>query len=370
MDRAAVASLSGSQRVQLLLRLFARFAYHHVDIVAVDLLVARGVDGMSVAAMAEHMQLPQTTVAAAIQTLRGAFLCVVAEDADDSDNDNETAAMASGDQQQRAANVSNVFALDYRKGVTHVRCVFGSALFALCCVNEADVPQRLRLEGGQPQQRRSGPPGKWISCADCAYTHPVAAVKACRCPVCDKHMGFALARAIDAQSTVRGNEPPGSRAPQTLPFVVPDAFKRDPRLAAQTVLMADLLQGRLHVLTTERVVPDADHFLCEAEYKMVAGGGASTQSLRYAMPKQLKVAVVSRSDKARADEADADRRVARRVSLPPWLQQRGDASASRGLERIGGAGPTDVDVPSEPIGTPQLPPPSQWEADVTRLVFE
>lgn len=286
----SVASLSGAQRVQLTVRVFARVCLTPIDVLIIDATVRKD-DGVSATALAESLQLPPAVLLPAVYSLKATMLDVVSANPDN-------------EEKSREADVGLTVRIDYGKALPFIHVQMSRAFLSLLTVHEAALPGGLQRAN---HGKTSG--SHFLCCPSCAAAHAVSELKGSRtCPFCRQDLSLRVATQI-AEWQAQAQE---SRKPQaSLPLVVPVAFERDVRLGRVAALMYELLSIRYYV-TSDDTAPSAQSFLTPDEHQAMSSQH-SALSLRYAQPPGFRVCV-ERRKRGRGAEA---------VQLPPWLRPEG-----------------------------------------------
>jgi hypothetical protein len=298
---AGAARLNASQRAELSLRLYSRFALQPLGIVLLDRLIGAAPSGLSLDDLTDTIQVPKHLLSAELDAHRQ--LLVSAIDPSSALKDPSPSVSSS----VTAAPGSRV-AIDFRKALVFVAASFGGAFVRLCTVLSSDLPTRFVALGTAVSDAAV----HVVVCRHCGVQHRLTDLKdGAWCGLCARHLGFDNALAAARWILT----PPEKRpARDSLSFIVPHAMERDERLCVNVAVVCTLLGEPFCSLTNAVEIRDPAALLGRDERNnMLAHGGA--QTLRYAEPPHLRIRVVTR------DELEESRRGPRAPppTLPPWL---------------------------------------------------
>jgi hypothetical protein len=284
--RSGCSDLNASQRSELSVKLYSRYALSPLCVVVVDALLSAGSVGLALDQLAEKTQLPAGIVSNEVDALRLTLL-----------------ATASGEQ-----NTSPHFFVDFRKALSHIASHIGAAFVALQLAPLRLLPRQMQ-EGVVSSVRREDTRQEesYLCCTSCVSAHPATKLRdGVLCPLCGAHVGFHGCEKI--AEAVLGNAPLEQQ-----PFYVPPAMKADRRLCLAAVCFAALFSERFCSLTSADVIRSSTELLNPKE-KARFTREANTHTLKFRQPRHLRVNVVSQ-------EEQGLRRVhvKHHNPLPPWL---------------------------------------------------
>jgi len=314
--RQRCLALNASERIVAVVRLFARMSMPPLGVVVVDRLLIAGAAGMSLDELSTLLGLPAAIVQAEIDGIRVRFLETVGGDPGVKPSDG-------------SAN-SVRYVVDFRKALPAVHASISLAFTSIFSIPAGDVPQRLAAglseSGATVGDKKAAVP--CVCCPKCALAVAVSSlVSRLFCRSCGGNVGMDGAARCAAWVLADESVRPARDA---LPFVCPDAFLADKRLAIYAALFGALFEEKFCCLSPAPVVSATSDFLTPDEARRFSKQSGSL-TLRYAVPRQLRIAVCTREElRERAAEESGAPQIDAPATLPPWLAEPGSAPTRAG----------------------------------------
>jgi hypothetical protein len=325
--RRQCLALNASERIFAVIRLYARVSMPPLSVVVMDRLLEAGPAGMSVDDLSTLLGLPSVIVSGEIDTLRVRFL-------DGSSSGAEPSAAPGPSTDKRAekqAAASLRYVIDLRKALPIVHASISLAYVSLLTVPACDVPHRLAVglseSASTAGDKKAAIP--CICCSQCAMAVQTSTlVGRMFCKSCGENVGLRGAQRV---AEWLAQDPAARPSEDNLPFLVPACFAADPRLAMHATMFAALFDGKFCCLSPNPVVAAASDFLTPEEKRRFAEQSGSL-TLKYAQPRQLRVAVCTRQElRAEAELAAGGQTILGAPGkLPPWLAEDANAATRAG----------------------------------------